>query len=149
MPSRQMQVYSRIFWHIQTDQAGIFTSTFRTLCNLGIFRTQVYSEPETYSEPWYIQNPGIFRTVVYSQPWYIQNPVKHLGWRVFSKIVHGYNYFHKISFSSSLLYEKKIIFLIKVSLVSHKYLFDVEQLITVLVYGSSSPKSQSYLNLNL
>ena len=27
-----------------------------------------------YSEPWYIQNPGIFRTLVYSKPWHIQNP---------------------------------------------------------------------------
>ena len=26
-----------------------------------------------HSEPWYIQNPGIFRTLAYSEPWYIQN----------------------------------------------------------------------------
>ena len=24
-----------------------------------------------HSEPWYIQNPGIFRTLVYSEPWHI------------------------------------------------------------------------------
>ena len=54
--------------------ASTSTSLFRSLCNLGIFRTRVYSEPKTYSEPWYIQNPGIFRNVVYSEPWYIQKP---------------------------------------------------------------------------
>ena len=98
-----------IFPHILA-YSDIFTSIFRTLCNLGIFRTQVHFDLETYSEPWYIHNPGIFRTVVYSQPWYIQNPVKHLRWSVFAKIVNGYNYFHKISFSSSLLYEKILFF---------------------------------------
>ena len=52
----------------------------------GIFRyNQAYSGIiQGYSEPWYIQNPDIFRTLVYSKPWYIQdlkhihNPVKHL-----------------------------------------------------------------------
>ena len=36
---------------------------------------QVYSEPcatLTYLEPWYVQNPDIFRTLAYSQIWYIQ-----------------------------------------------------------------------------
>ena len=42
-----------------------------------------YSEPCVtleYLEPWYIQNPEMFRTrstlktLAYSQPWYIQNP---------------------------------------------------------------------------
>ena len=32
-----------------------------------------YSEPEAYSEPWHIHNPGIFRTPVHSERWYIQN----------------------------------------------------------------------------
>ena len=27
-----------------------------------------------YSEPWYIQNPGIFRTMTYAETWNIQNP---------------------------------------------------------------------------
>ena len=60
-----------------------------------------------YSEPWYIQNPGIFRTLVYSESWYIQNPgifrtlvysepcqtsmMEH-----FAKIVKGYNHFRKL-----------------------------------------------------
>ena len=35
--------------------------------------TLKYSEPEAYSEPWYIQNPGLFRTLVCSEPWHIQN----------------------------------------------------------------------------
>ena len=51
-------------------------------------------------------------TLAYSEPWHIQNPVTRLRWRVFTKIVNGYNYFHIISSSSSLLYKKNMIFLI-------------------------------------
>ena len=40
----------------------------------------------------------------------IQNLVKHLRWSVFAKIVNGYNYFHNISCSSSLLYENNMTF---------------------------------------
>ena len=46
---------------------------FRTLCYPDIFynccisRTLTYSEPEAYSEPWYIQDPAIFRTLAYSK----------------------------------------------------------------------------------
>ena len=45
---------------------------------------QTFAEPcvtLTYLEPWYIQNPdifrtrSIFRTLGSSQPWYIQNPI--------------------------------------------------------------------------
>ena len=45
-----------------------YSGIFRTLCypdmfyNCGISRTLTYSEPEAYSEPWRIHNPGIFRT---------------------------------------------------------------------------------------
>ena len=51
----------------------------------GIFRTLACLELKAYSEPWYVQNPRIFRTrnifralvhselEVYSKPWYIQN----------------------------------------------------------------------------
>ena len=45
-----------------------------SLCNPGIFRNLVYSEPEAISEPWYIQNPAVIRTLVYSELWHIQNP---------------------------------------------------------------------------
>ena len=33
----------------------------------GISITLTYSKPETYSEPWYIQKPGTFRTLGYSK----------------------------------------------------------------------------------
>ena len=58
----------------------MFTGTFRTLCNPGIFRTLVYSVP------WYIQSPGIFRTLLYSEPWYIQSP------GIFRTLVHSENW---------------------------------------------------------
>ena len=59
--------YSNIFKHKQS--IGIF----RTLCNPGIFRTLAYTEQKAYSESWYIENRGIFWTLVYSEPWHIQN----------------------------------------------------------------------------
>ena len=50
----------------------------------GLFRhVQAYSKPcvtLAYLQPWYIQNPdifrttSIFRTLAYSQAWHIQNP---------------------------------------------------------------------------
>ena len=51
--------YSDILKHKQS--IGIF----RTLCNTGIFRTLVYTEQKAYSEPRYIENRGILRTLVY------------------------------------------------------------------------------------
>ena len=60
--------YSNIFKHKQS--IGIF----RTLCNPGIFRTLAYTEQKAYSESWYIENRGIFRTLVYSETWHTQNP---------------------------------------------------------------------------
>ena len=115
--------------------------------------------------------------MVHSQPWYIQNPLKHLRWSVLSKIVNGYNYFHKISFSRSLLYEKILFFNTGLSCIPevfiwcniwglrepgaggreflYNYLLMYSnklaylKLITVLVYGSSPLKSQNYLNFYL
>ena len=49
---------------------------FRTLrypdifYNCGISRTLTYSEPEAYSELWYIQNPAIFRC--WRGPWTVK-----------------------------------------------------------------------------
>ena len=39
-----------------------YSGIFRTLSNPDIFRTLANSEPDAYSETWYIQNPG------YSEP---------------------------------------------------------------------------------
>ena len=82
-PFRQIWAYSYISRHIQ-PYAGIcrqtYSGIFRTLCNLDIFRTLVYSEPWQLQNQWHIQNLGIFKTLAswepeaYSQPWYIQNP---------------------------------------------------------------------------
>ena len=66
-PFRQVLAHSGIIKHIQ--------ELFRPI--------QAYSEPCVtleYLEPWYNQNPdifrvrNIFRTLAYSQPWYMQNP---------------------------------------------------------------------------
>ena len=46
--------------------------------DLGTFRhSHAYSKPcvtLAYIEPWYIQNPDIFRTRRNSKPWHIYNP---------------------------------------------------------------------------
>ena len=69
--------YPDIFRHIQSPIQPWHISR-------GISRTLTYSAPEAYSEPWHIQNPGLFRAPVYSELWHIQNPrlirnpVKHL-----------------------------------------------------------------------
>ena len=57
------------FRHSQTYPGIIpaHSGIFKTLCCPDIFKTVVYPEPETYSEPWYIQNPGTFRTLAYSK----------------------------------------------------------------------------------
>ena len=51
-----------------------YSGIFRTLCYLDMLKTVVYPEPETYSGPWHIHNPGIFRTPLYLERWHIQNP---------------------------------------------------------------------------
>ena len=95
--------------------------------NCGIIRTLGYSEPETFSEPWYIERPDIFKTLVYSGTWHlqkqrqIQNPgicttlpysepcqiskMEHIlkGCIYFTKF--SQKYFHKTSFSGSMLDE--------------------------------------------
>ena len=61
-PFRQIYAHSGIIRYIQ--------ELFRFI--------QTFAEPcvtLTYLEPWYIQNPDIFRTLGSSQPWYIQNPI--------------------------------------------------------------------------
>ena len=96
---RHIQEYSHIFRHILT-YSGIFrknqtypgiiqaySGIFRTLCNLGIFRTLVYSKP------WHIQNPGIFRTRGYFES------CQTSTMECFAKILNSYNYFENISFS--------------------------------------------------
>ena len=78
---------------------------------------QGYSEPcvtPVYSESWYIQNPGIFRTrgicrtpyilwtEVYSEPWdtqnlrQIQKPVKHPQWNIYAEIIYSCSCFCKL-----------------------------------------------------
>ena len=90
--TKAIQTNLGTFRHNQTYPGIIqaYSGIFRTLCypdifyNCGISRTLTYSEPEAYSEPWHIHNPGIVRNSVYSGRWHIQNPrhnqnpIKHL-----------------------------------------------------------------------
>ena len=70
--TKAIQVDEGIFMHI-LSYSDIFKpeesiGIFRTLFNPSIFRTLAYTEQKAYSEPWYIENRGIFRTLVYSKP---------------------------------------------------------------------------------
>ena len=98
--------------------------------DLGTFRhSQAYSKPYVNlacSEPWYIQNPDIFKTrnifqtLVYSEPRYIENSgifktqglFRHLRCQTFTmkrfvKTVNG-KWFRNISLPRSLLHEINI-----------------------------------------
>ena len=66
------QTESGIIRHIRHNQTypgiiQVYSDIFRTLCYPNIFKTVVYREPETYSEPRHIHNVGIFRTLAYSK----------------------------------------------------------------------------------
>ena len=170
--AKAVLAYSRIFGHNQT-----FSGIIRHIQELSR-HIQAFSEPcvtPTYLEPCYIWIRGIFRTrsicrtLTYSEPCQIST-MQH-----FAKIVNAYNYFHNISFSCSLLYEKNVNFyhaglifttelfiwckismwpegtsgcefLISLFLISSKLAY--LQITTVLTYGSSPLKSheQNYLN---
>ena len=79
---------------------------FRTLCNLGIFRTLAYTEQKAYFESWYNNNSGMFRTVLYWEPWSIQNPVKPLLWSVSQRLNFFHNKSENFNFNSKLKIEK-------------------------------------------
>ena len=64
-PFRQISGHLDIIRHI--EESDIFRCYPDIFYNCGISRTLTYSEPEAYSEPWYIQNPAIFRTLAYSK----------------------------------------------------------------------------------
>ena len=64
----QIPAYFTLFRHNQVYLGIIqaYAGTFKTLYNSVIFRGLAYAEPETYSELWYIQKPGVFRNLKYS-----------------------------------------------------------------------------------
>ena len=108
--SRYNQAYSGIF--------GNYSDIVWTLCNSVIFRTL------TYSELWYIQNPGIFKTrvmfriLVYLKLWLIQNQkhiqnaglVRTLGYSTAIINFPSFKYFHDISCSCPLVHDINMIF---------------------------------------
>ena len=92
--TKAIQADLGIFMDIPT-----YSGIFITLCSAGIFRTLV-----AYSEPCFIQNPSIFRSLKHSEP------CQASTMEYFAKILNGYNYFRNISFSRSLPCEKMCIF---------------------------------------
>ena len=98
----------KLSWHIQAFSKPFMTPIYLQPWYIwirGIFGTRSIFRTVVHSEPWHIQNPGVFRTLAYSEPCQTST-MQH-----FTKIVNGYNYFCDISFSRSLLYEKKCEFL--------------------------------------
>ena len=73
-----IQAYSSIFMHIQElfKQIQAYPGKFRNI--------------QVYSEPWYIQNPGIFRNLAYSKP------CQKSSMEPFTEIVNDYHYFRKL-----------------------------------------------------
>ena len=87
--------YNRPYPGIIQPYSGIFG----TLCNPGIEPWYIQN-PDVFRYRKHIQNPGIFTTPIYSELWHIQN-LRHIqnpfAKIVNAKIVNGYNYFHKLS----------------------------------------------------
>ena len=152
--TKAIQADLGIFMDIPT-----YSGIFITLCSAGIFRTLV-----AYSEPWYIQNPVLFKILVYSDPWNIQNPVKHLRWSILRKyltviIIFAISAFHVLSlvkkcvfFNTYLIFTPEAFFQCKkvwglrgpgalnflyIYLLMYSNKLAYLQLITVLVCGSS------------
>ena len=73
--AKAIQTNLGTFRHNQTYPGIIqaYSGIFRNLCypnifcNCGIFSNLLYSEPEAYSESWYIQKPAMLRTLAYSE----------------------------------------------------------------------------------
>ena len=63
--------YSRIFYHI-FRHIHVYSSTFRILCNRGIFRTLAYLESWNIQKPIICRSKRIFIIIAYSESWNIQ-----------------------------------------------------------------------------
>ena len=96
---RHNQVYPGII----QDYSGIS----KTLCNSGISRTVVFTEPlhiqnqqhiqyPGISQPGDIKKPSIFRTLEYSKSDAYSEPCQTSMMKNFAKLVNGYNYFAKL-----------------------------------------------------
>ena len=91
-----------LFWNRKTPKKNPYISGKGTFLYFakGIFRTLTYLEIEANSEPFYYQNPDIFRTksifrtlTQYMQnPRHIQNTVKHLRWNLLALILRNFLY---------------------------------------------------------
>ena len=130
--------------------------------NPDIFRTRSIFRTLAYSQRWYNQNPVIFRTLAYSKSEAYSEPCQTSTMKRFAKIVNGYNHFHKLQlFSQSLprwnkyleVVSPEVLMVCKklwhtgdreflICLLIYSKILAYLQLITVLVYGSSSLKSQ-------
>ena len=128
-----------------------------------------YISGKIYSEPWYIQNPGIFRTrsifrtlvylelEAYSEPWYIQNSrcqtstMEHLA-KIVQKIKKKFLYFltfQEMKLSSSdikkflIFSQKKAVLIFQETETPKKFLiFQETELSYISGSNFSSPKSK-------
>ena len=70
--SRQIQ--PDIIRHIQAYSKPCVTLTYSERLQIqNQTRIQNPGKPDAYSETWYIQKPGLIRTLVCSKPWHIHN----------------------------------------------------------------------------
>ena len=131
----------------------------------GISRTLIYSKPKTYSEPRYIENSGIFKTQGLfrhrrCQTFMMKRLMKAVNEKQFRNISLPRSLLDEINImrqllQRQLLYEQKTmaredaeVCKILIYLLIYSNILVYLQLITVLVYGNSSPKrhEQDYLN---
>ena len=86
-------------WHIQNPKHIhsnvkhlLWNILFKTLCNLGIFRTLVHSQL------WYILKSK-----------HIQSPPKYLRWSILLKTLRNYSKFRRLIYSNLLLIQNPIV----------------------------------------
>ena len=92
---RHIQTYPNIIKNIQAYSERCVTLAYSELWyiqNPGIFKTLAHSEPEIYSESRAIQNPGIFRTRG------IFRTLSNIYDAALIETANSYNYFHNITF---------------------------------------------------
>ena len=166
--TKAIQTYLGIFRHNQAYS--------KPSVKPGILRAVVYPEPWHIQNQKHIQNPGIFRTPVHWKFWHIHNPrliQTSTMWNIYDeafsekneqKIFSQYklaafstswNKYHEVVTPQIVIVCKKKTILeaagdleILIYLLIHSIKLAYLQLITVLVYGNSSPNSheQDYLN---
>ena len=93
--AKAIQADLGIFRHnlVYPEIIQAYSGIFKYLCNPEIFRTRSIFRNMVYSQPWYIQNPRMFRMLLYSKSEAYSELCQTSAMKHFAKIDNGYDYF--------------------------------------------------------